>query len=331
MILFVWLLLTIPSDRVICDIWTRELTRTAIIQACGVEVEQVSEYRVDVYENGMKICETPGINILFVGEACNLYKKYDAYRLRVVEPDYQELTGCTVTTETQEQPSESLIRSQCPKTPPRYEIRFGGKKQATVQTSTCKPPAVTQPASISTAKDLHLLAARLIWYGYARPSCPGGLSGMHGANAVTACGMDGARPEVIAWQNSLDDAILAAAREWNVPADLLKGLIERETQFWAWSGTDGEQGLIQLTEDGAGNVLHVYESGYYRMDAKAQAEARAAWLRLLACDFCTPKQVIDKARADMGRYAQALAAYYCMYGNWNAALTAWNIKHKEYQ
>lgn len=329
MILYLWLLLTIPSDRYICELWTRELTRAAIVQACGVEVESISSYRVDVYENGVKICDLPAVDILFAGESCNLHKKYDAYRLRVVEPEYQEWIGCNVKTSTPAQPTPEQVREQCPAAI-NYEIRSGGTITPTPPPSVCMPPAISQPESIATQKDLHLLAARLIWYGYARGNCPNGLSGLDmRTNTVTACGMDGARADVIAWQNSLDDAILRASREWNVPAVTLKTLIERETQFWAWTGSDGEMGLIQITEEGAGNVLHVYETGYYRMTSREQAQARAAWLRSLACDYCTPKQVIEKAKQDMSKYAQALAAYYCMYGNWNAALTAWNIKHKE--
>lgn len=323
--IYLWLLLTLPTDRLICDIWTRELTRAALVQACGTS--DLSAYRVDVYEDGRKICEADGEQVLFIGEWCNLYKKYDAYRLRVVLPDQQVLLPCTVETTTADPPTAEQVRAQCNVT--AYELRPGGTRQPAPAPVICKPPAVDQPSSIATSKDLHLLAARLIWYGYARPNCPGGLSGMDGMTSVTACGMDGARPEMIAWQNSLDAEILAAAREWHVPAAMLKELIERETQFWTWTGIHGEQGLIQLTEDGAGNVLHVYQAGYYRLTPLQQQQARAAWLRSLACDYCTPKQAIEKAKQDMSRYAQALAAYYCMYGSWDNALRAWNIKHKE--
>lgn len=328
MILFIWFLLTIPSDRLVCELWTRELTRTAVVQACGVEVEELKGYRVDVYENGVKLCDLPAIDILFTGESCNLYKKYDAYRLKVIDADYQETLGCSVRTQTKDQPSASVIRSQCPDAL-RYEVRFAGTMEVKNETSQqCKPPAVSQPASIATSKDLHLLAGRLLWYGYARPNCRGGLSGVEMSTlAATPCGMDGARAEMIAWQNSLDDAILKASALWNIPAATLKTLIERESQYWSWTGTDGEMGLIQITDAGAGVVLHVYEKGYYKMTAFEQYQARSAWLRSLACDYCTPKQALEKAKQDMSKYAQALAAYYCMYGNWDAALTKWNNKY----
>ena len=325
--IYLWLLLTLPHDKIICDIWTRELNRAAIVQACGVEVEEIADLRIDVYENGAKICDAPGGQILFIGEWCNLPKRYDAYRLRVVKPDHQELIGCTVKTSSAQTPAADDVHRQCPETINGYEIWTMSTLEPDPEPVLCMPPAIDQPASIATQKDLHLLAARLIWYGYARADCPGGLSGLDGPNAVTACGMTGARPEVIAWQNQLDDAILQAAAEWHVPAMTLKTLIEHETQFWTWTGTDGEQGLIQLTEDGAGNVLHVYERGYYQLTPVKQADTRAAWLRSLACDYCTPAQAIQKAREDMGKYAQALAAYYCMYGSWENALRNWNSSH----
>lgn len=326
MIFFVWLLLTLPTDRVICDIWTRELTRAALVQACGTD--DLSAYRVDVYEAGIRICEGPGADVLFIADVCTLHKKMDAYRLRIVKPGDQTLLPCSVLTPTNTQPAPDQVRAQCPDVT-TYEIRNGGTKTVTpAPPPVCKPPQVTQPDSIATSKDLHLLAGKILWYGYARANCPGGLSGVDPETfAATACGMDGARAEMIAWQNQLDAAILEAAAEWNVPAGTLKTLIEAETQFWAWTGTDGEHGLIQITDAGAGVVMHMYQPGYYRLTPQRQFETRAVWLRSLDCEICTPKQTLQKAAEDMSRYAQALAAYYCMYGNWNAALRAWNVAH----
>lgn len=326
MIFYVWYLLTLPNDRVICDIWTRELTRAALIQACGTE--DLSGYRVDVYEAGIKICE--GADALTIASTCALGKPMDTYRLRIVKPNEQRLLPCSVLTPTNTPPTHEEVRAQCPEITVAYEIRYSGTKTVPSDPPpVCKPPKVKQPASIATSNDLHLLAGKLIWYGYARANCPGGYSGVDPVtHAATACGLDGARAEMIAWQNQLDAAILNAAAEWNVPADILKDIIEAETQFWSWTGTDGEHGLIQITDAGAAVVMHMYQPGYYRMTPQQQAEARAAWLRSLDCEYCTPKQALEKAKQDMGKYAQALAAYYCMYGSWENALKAWNIKHE---
>src|SRR6185369_2392658 len=122
------------------------------------------------------------------------------------------------------------------------------------------------PASIGTQDDLYLLAGKLIWYGYAHGQCPNGESGVTLPNfAATGCGMDGARPQMIAWQNSLDDAIIQSSSAWNVPAAILKKLIASETQFWSWTGVDGEHGLTQITDDGAALVMHFYQPGYYKL------------------------------------------------------------------
>ena len=328
MTFFIWLLLTLPHDRLVCDLWIAEPpTQAALIQTCGTDA--LGEYRIDVLENGIGICSRPGGDLLFVADWCNLYYPLDHYRLRIVEPDYQDLIGCTVKTLTAEQPSARVIREQCPEAVD-YEVRAGGTRQVKPEADpVCKPPSTPQPASIATSHELYLLAGKLIWYGYAQAACPGGLSGVDPETfAATPCGMDGARAQMIAWQNSLDDAILKAAREWNVPAEMLKELIERETQYWSWTGVDGEHGLIQITDDGAAVVLHVYEKGYYQMPPNAQYQARAAWLASLDCYYCSPRQTIEKAARDMSKYAQSLAAYYCMYGSWENALAKWNINYQ---
>jgi hypothetical protein len=134
---------------------------------------------------------------------------------------------------------------------------------------------------------------------------------------------------MIAWQNSMDTEILKAAAKWNVPAPMLKQMIENETQFWSWTGSPQEHGLIQATDYAAHAVLHVYERGYYSLTPTQRASARAAWLNQLDCQACDPKQTIEHAKQNMSRYAQTLAAYYCMYGSWNEALRAWNVKYQE--
>jgi hypothetical protein len=325
--IYIWLLLTLPHDRPICELWTRQLTPAAIVQACGERA--LDAYRLDVTRDGVGICSIPAASLLWVVEDCKLNAPLDTYRLRIVQPNYQEAIGCTVTTSTADKPPAWMIASQCPQAR-EYELRFSGTRQPDPVAASCKPPSVTQPASIATDADYHLLAGKLIWYKLARANCPNGYAGMNPITfAATACGMEGARPQMIAWQNSLDTSILAAAREWNVPADLLKRIIAKESQFWIWTGVDGEHGLAQITDAGAHLVLHIYEKGYYALTPKQQATARAAWLNTLDCKSCTPQQTIEKARADMPKYAQALAAYYCTFGSWDEAARKWNIKHKE--
>jgi hypothetical protein len=331
MIVYLWILLTIPSDRLVCELWTRAIpTQTELVQACGVDA--LNEYRLDVTQNGIGICSIPAASLPWVREDCNLSGDLDQYRMRIVEPKYQTALGCAnIETFTADPPSDSVIRAQCP-TARNYVVKLWASHPytPTADPVPCKPPPVPQPATIATSKDLHLLAGKMIWYGLARSNCPNQFSGVDPITfAATACGMDGARASVITWQNSLDASILKASAEWHVPPQTLKNIIERETQYWAWTGSQEEHGMIQITDAGAHVVLHVYEKGYYQLTEEQRASARAAWLASLDCNYCSPQQAIDKANENMGKYAQALAAYYCMYGNWDAALTAWNVKYKE--
>jgi len=328
MTLYIWWLFTIPTDRLVCELWTRNVpTQAEIVQSCGTA--DLGPYTLQVTRGGVTVCTIPAPSLPWFMQDCTLSGRMDDYRLRVVEPMYQTLI-CSVSTPTQDAPTADEIAAQCPGAA-KYEIRFSGTRQADPKPDTvCMPPPTPRPDTIATSKDLHLLAGKLIWYGRARSNCPGGLAGVDPETfAATACGMDGARADVIAWQNSLDDAILQASAAWNVPPMTLKNIIERETQYWPWTGSLGEHGMIQITDDGAHIVLHVYEKGYYQLRPEQRAQARAAWLASLDCYYCSPEQAIQKARESMSKYAQALAAYYCTYQNWPAALTAWNVKYKE--
>jgi len=321
--------LTIPHDRIVCSLWTAQPpSQVQLVEACGPV--DLSAYRLDVISNGITLCSKPAAALQNIVNECALSGRLDQYRLNIVQPDYQDAI-CTVSTDERIEPTREEVISQCPKAPARYQLRFTGTRDVKPATVTiCKPPAVTQPASIATEENYYLLAGKLIWYGLSKSACDGGYSGIDDLDtfAATPCGLAGAREDMIAWQNNLDRDILAAASIWNVPADLLKEIIASETQFWPWTGTDGEHGLIQITEDGAAVVLHVYMVGYYKLDPEAQHQARIAWLNQLDCFNCSPVAAYERARSVMPLYAQALAAYYCMYGSWNEAVRVWNIKHE---
>lgn len=325
MILYLWFLLTVPQDRLACSLWVSQPpTNAAIIQACGAI--DLTAYRLDVQSAGVVICSRRADVIQDVIGECVLSSPLDHYRLNIVEENYQT-TICAVETEERIEPAREEVARQCPEAK-EYVIRYAGTREVVTAAPLCKPPTVAQPASIATNEDYYLLAGKLIWFGFATGKCPGGYSGVDIETfAATPCGMDGARAEMLAWQNGLDDSILASARTWNVPAALLKRIIADETQFWSWTGTDGEHGLIQITDAGAAVVLHVYQPGYYKMNARAQYEARQTWLRQLDCFNCSPRAAYDHAKRVMDLYAQSLAAYYCMYGSWESAVRVWNVKH----
>jgi hypothetical protein len=322
MLLYLWLILTIPQDRVVCSLWISKMpTTAALVQTCGTD--NISPYRLDVKYNDVTVCTQPAQNLFTIMADCALSGTLGDYRFVVVEPNYQT-SLCAVSTTTNTKPTNAEIDKQCPAHPSSFIVEFWGTRKAT-ETTQCKPPAPTQPASIATSHELHLLAGKLIWYGYIKPNCP---QGVYSAPLTpTPCALDASRSAVYDWQNSMDAEILQAANEWNVPALTLKQMIENESQFWGWTNSPEEHGLIQATDYAAFAVLHVYERGYYALTPSQRASARAAWLAQLDCPGCDPKKTIEHAKRNMSRYAQTLAAYYCMYGSWPDALRAWNIKY----
>jgi len=108
---------------------------------------------------------------------------------------------------------------------------------------------------LNTEVPYNYLAANLISAGVVDASgCDNGglLLDAYGANT---CGLEVARPDVIEWQNRFDNLILEVAQETGVPAQMLKKLFARESQFWPALFQDSDIGLGQLTEDGADTTL----------------------------------------------------------------------------
>lgn len=110
---------------------------------------------------------------------------------------------------------------------------------------------------LNTEVPYNYLAAKLISAGVVDASrCENGglLLDTYGANT---CGLELARPDVIAWQNRFDGLILEVAKDTGVPAQMLKRLFAQESQFWPalFQNNVTDIGLGQLTEDGADTTL----------------------------------------------------------------------------
>ena len=91
------------------------------------------------------------------------------------------------------------------------------------------PPS---PFFLNTDKTLHLLAARLITSGAVdASSCSyGGLGA--GGNYVNGCGIERTSAKVVEWQNQFDFKIWTTSLDVGIPPQVLKTLIEYESQFW---------------------------------------------------------------------------------------------------
>ncbi len=112
-----------------------------------------------------------------------------------------------------------------------------------------------QPEQLYTNVSLYYLAGVLISNQQVDASeCPNG--GLQEPLVANECGKDKAKPAMEDWQNKFDEEILRVARDTGVPAQLLKNIFSRESQFWPGIyQTYKEAGLGQLTEKGADTVL----------------------------------------------------------------------------
>lgn len=110
-------------------------------------------------------------------------------------------------------------------------------------------------AGLYTDVSLHYLSAMLITNDQVdASSCPNG--GLESPLAANLCGVEKAHDKVVAWQNQFDAEILAVGRDTGIPAQLLKNVFSRESQFWPGIyDTYKEAGLGQLTDQGAETVL----------------------------------------------------------------------------
>jgi hypothetical protein len=170
------------------------------------------------------------------------------------------------------------------------------------------------------------LAANLILQGIVDTSkCPdGGLNAGGGANT---CGLEKARPAVKNWQNQFDELLLTTAQETSVPAQLLKNLFARESQFWPGVFTAGDVGLGQLTENGADTtflwnrsfyaqfcplILPGDEcgSGYLHIDEGQQELLRQALISSVnaSCEECPLGLDLSQADFSVGVFAHTLLA-----------------------
>src|SRR5512140_2486517 len=177
------------------------------------------------------------------------------------------------------------------------------------------PPVGGPPAWLSTPQDASelssdipysYLSANLILQGAVDASgCPdGGLLPGGGANE---CGQEAARSSAEAWQNQFDALIMRTADDTGVPAQLLKNLFARESQFWpgVFKAVAADVGLGQLTDNGADTTLlwnpsffeqycplvlsaQACSSGYLGLSVENRALLRAALVSSVnaSCDNC---------------------------------------------
>lgn len=171
------------------------------------------------------------------------------------------------------------------------------------------------PHELNTRKTLHALATQLLLKGIVDASdCPaGGLS--LSLDWPTACGLERATEQMIAWQNQYDTHIWLASRQHGVPPKIIKTLIEIETQFWPGNSRFylDEYGLGQVSQLGIDvllrkdptlfqrvcpTVLADCARSYQSLSPDQQAMIRGAAVSLMdvTCTDCQYGVDLDKAK-----------------------------------
>jgi hypothetical protein len=172
------------------------------------------------------------------------------------------------------------------------------------------------------------LAGNLIKQGAVNvEACPDG--GVYGDGTATPCGMTAASLAVNDWQNRFDSLILDVARQGEVPAQLLKNLFSRESQFWPGIFNQRDDvGLGQLTEHGADTTLMwnpaFYDefcplvldktlcasNGYANLYKSDQALLRGALLQSVnaTCEDCPLGIDLERADYSVAIFARTLLA-----------------------
>jgi len=183
------------------------------------------------------------------------------------------------------------------------------------------------PAGLYSSLTLYYLAGVLIANGEVDASdCPGG--GLQSPLVANTCGMQRAYPAVLEWQNRFDEEIWRVAQETGVPAQLLKNIFSRESQFWPGIyHSYKEAGLGQLTEGGADTlllwnpdffaqfcplVLHQSrcDLGFGNLKAEEQAMLRGALVREVnaSCPECPAGLDLTQAQFSVRVFAEGLLA-----------------------
>lgn len=182
------------------------------------------------------------------------------------------------------------------------------------------------PALMETTEPYYFLAGRLISQGVVDASaCMDG--GLLPNGYADECGLEKALPAVQEWQNQFDARIIEVAAQTGVPAQLMKNLFARESQFWPGRFNSEHLGLGHITDNGAEVLLlwnadffdqfcplvldgSVCARGYIHLGADEQAILRGALASRARTDCIDCPAGIDLTSADasVDLFAQTLLA-----------------------
>lgn len=226
--------------------------------------------------------------------------------------------------------------------PPQWYVDIISTQYLGDNESTCSqiwssfPPVGGAPAWLSSPEipeglvstvPYYYLAASLINQGIVDASvCADG--GLENSQVANQCGLETAREEINSWQNQFDNEIIQVAQDTGVPAQLLKNIFSRESQFWpGYSANYYEAGLGHLSDLGADTVLlwnpsfftqfcplvldtEVCQKGFGNLDQAEQEMLRGALVQKVnaACPNCPMGIDLTQANFSISIFARSLLA-----------------------
>ena len=183
------------------------------------------------------------------------------------------------------------------------------------------------PEGLVSTTPYYYLAASLIHQGIVDASaCADG--GLENSQVANQCGLEAAREEINTWQNQFDNEIIQVAQDTGVPAQLLKNIFSRESQFWpGYSANYYEAGLGHLSDLGADTVLlwnpsffsqfcplvldtEVCQQGFGNLDQAEQEMLRGALVQKVnaACPNCPMGIDLTQANFSISIFSRSLLA-----------------------
>jgi len=183
------------------------------------------------------------------------------------------------------------------------------------------------PDGLFSDQKYYYLAGNLINQGLVDASgCPDG--GLETASIANQCGVEMAHSLISEWQNQFNNEIIKVANDTGVPAQLMKNIFSRESQFWpGFSSTYAEAGLGHLSDLGADVILlwnpsfysqfcplildtSVCQKGFGNLDITEQEMLRGALVQKVnaACPECPMGIDLSQANFSISIFARSLLA-----------------------
>jgi hypothetical protein len=183
------------------------------------------------------------------------------------------------------------------------------------------------PDALVSNQPYYYLAGTLINQGQVDVSeCPDG--GMQTDRVASQCGLEKSRDLINEWQNQFDTEIIQVANDTGVPAQLMKNVFSRESQFWpGFSANYNEAGLGHLSDLGADTVLlwnpsffsqfcplvldtEICQKGFGNLDLTEQEMLRGALVQKVnaACPECPLGIDLRQANFSISIFARSLLA-----------------------